>query len=137
MLSVTQKRDGWSQKALPKNYDYTSNLDTWPWATTMPHVVIVGDRGSGKTTVLALLYAAQVKSGATRADDFRFHVGLESLEEISEVFQQLMSGSFPDSAAKEGISSITSTWPPGRPDSDSCRDCGRRDGIRVRRHHCT
>ena len=73
----------------------------------MPHVVIVGDRGSGKTTVLALLYAAQVKSGATRADDFRFHVGLESLEEISEVFQQLMSGSFPDSAAKEGITSIT------------------------------
>src|SRR6267378_3916378 len=73
----------------------------------MPHIVIVGDRGSGKTTFLALLYAAQVKSGVTRADDFRFHVGLESLEEISEVFQQLMSGSFPDSAAKEGISSIT------------------------------
>jgi hypothetical protein len=73
----------------------------------MPHIVIVGDRDSGKTTFLALLYAAQVKSGVTRADDFRFHVGLESLEEISEVFQQLMSGSFPDSAAKEGISSIT------------------------------
>src|SRR5881396_208491 len=73
----------------------------------MPHIVIVGDRDSGKTTFLALLYAAQVKSGATRADDFRFHVGLESLEEISEVFQQLMAGSFPDSAAKEGINSIT------------------------------
>src|SRR5207302_1536304 len=57
-------------------------------------------------TFLALLYAAQVKSGATRADDFRFHVDLASMEEISEVFQQLMSGSFPDSAAKEGIRDI-------------------------------
>ena len=72
----------------------------------MPHIVIIGDRDSGKTTFLALLYAAQVKSGATRADDFRFHVDLASMEEISEVFQQLMSGSFPDSAAKEGISDI-------------------------------
>src|SRR5207237_3369146 len=72
----------------------------------MAHIVIIGDRDSGKTTFLALLYAAQVKSGATRADDFRFHVDLASMEEISEVFQQLMSGSFPDSAAKEGISDI-------------------------------
>ena len=72
----------------------------------MPHIVILGDRDSGKTTFLALLYAAQVKSGATRADDFRFHVDLASIEEISEAFQQLMSGSFPDSAAKEGISDI-------------------------------
>lgn len=73
----------------------------------MPHIVIAGDRGSGKTTFLTLLYAAQVKSGSARADDFRFHAAFESLDEISEVFQQLMSGSFPDSAAKEGIRGIT------------------------------
>jgi hypothetical protein len=73
----------------------------------MPHVVIVGDRDSGKTTFLALLYAAQVKSGSDRADDFRFHVAYESLDEISGVFQQLMSGNFPDSAAKEGIRGIS------------------------------
>ena len=73
----------------------------------MPNIVIVGDRDSGKTTFLALLYAAQVKSGSDRADDFRFHVAFESIDEISGVFQQVMSGTFPDSAAKEGIRGIT------------------------------
>ncbi len=73
----------------------------------MPNIVIVGDRASGKTTFLALLYAAQVKSGSDRADDFRFHVAFESIDEISGVFQQVMSGTFPDSAAKEGIRGIT------------------------------
>ena len=69
----------------------------------MLQVAIVGDRDSGKTTFLGLLYAAQVKSGSDRADDFRFHATMESLEEITLVFQRLMSGSFPDSATKEGI----------------------------------
>jgi len=73
----------------------------------MPNIVVVGDRDSGKTTFLALLYAAQVKSGSDRADDFRFHVAYESLDEISGVFQQVMSGNFPDAAAKEGIRGIT------------------------------
>ena len=73
----------------------------------MSRVVIVGDRNSGKTTFLVFLYAAQVKSGGTRADDFRFHVALDSIEEISEAFQQLMSGGFPDSAAKEGLREIS------------------------------
>jgi hypothetical protein len=72
----------------------------------MSHVVIVGDRNSGKTTFLVLLYAAQVRSGGTRADDFRFHVALDSIEDISEAFSQLMSGNFPDSAVKEGIREI-------------------------------
>ena len=73
----------------------------------MTHIVIVGDRESGKTTFLALLYAAQVKSGSGTSDAFRFHAAIESLDEISDAFQQLMSGSFPDSATKEGIRGIT------------------------------
>lgn len=73
----------------------------------MPRVVITGDRGSGTTTVLALLYAAQVKSGSDVSDAFRFHADIESLDEISNAFQQLMSGSFPDAAAKEGIRGMT------------------------------
>ena len=73
----------------------------------MPHIVIVGDRESGKTTFLALLYAAQVKSGSDRADSFRFHAAFDSMDEISAAFQQLMSGSFPDAFTKEGIRGIT------------------------------
>lgn len=69
----------------------------------MLQVIIVGDRDSGKTTFLGLLYSSQVRSGSDAADDFRFHVAIESIDEISGVFQQLMSGSFPDSHSKEGI----------------------------------
>lgn len=73
----------------------------------MASVVVVGDRGSGKTTFLALLYSAQVATGSEPADDFRFHVAFDSMDEISGVFQQVMAGSFPDAAAKEGIRGIT------------------------------
>jgi len=72
----------------------------------MLRVGIVGDRDSGKTTFLGLLYAAQVKSGSDRTDDFRFHVAFESLEEVTAVFQRLMSGSFPDAATKEGFHEV-------------------------------
>ena len=73
----------------------------------MPRVAIVGERDSGKTTFLGLLYAAQVKFGSERADDFRFHASFESLDEISGVFQRIMSGAFPDSATKEGVREVT------------------------------
>src|SRR5947208_4468134 len=73
----------------------------------MPHVVIVGDRESGKATFLSLLYATQVHSGSAASDAFRFHADVASLDEISEAFEQLMSGSFPDSATKEGMRGIT------------------------------
>jgi len=81
----------------------------------MPRVVIVGARNSGKTTFLGLLYAAQVKFGSERADDFRFHASFESLDEISGVFQRLMSGAFPDSATKEGVREVTFRLSPPRP----------------------
>jgi len=77
------------------------------WQVPLPRIAIVGDRNSGKTTFLGLLYTTQVKSGSDKADDFRFHAAFESLDEISGVFQRLMSGSFPDSATKEGIREIT------------------------------
>ena len=81
----------------------------------VPRVVIVGDRNSGKTTFLGLLYAAQVKFGSEKADDFRFHASFESLDEISGVFQRLMSGAFPDSATKEGVREVTFRLSPPRP----------------------
>ncbi len=73
----------------------------------MLKVVIAGDRGSGKTTVLGLLYATGVRSGSDKRDDFRFHTPFESLEEITVLFERLMSGGFPDSATKEGIHGLS------------------------------
>jgi hypothetical protein len=81
----------------------------------LPQVAIVGERNSGKTTFLGLLYAAQVKFGSDRADDFRFHAAFESLDEISGVFQRLMSGAFPDSATKEGVREVTFRLAPRKP----------------------
>lgn len=65
-------------------------------------VPIVGDHGSGKTTFLGLTYATLVRSGSERADTLRFHAAYDSVEEISGLYERLMSGSFPDAATKEG-----------------------------------
>ena len=75
----------------------------------MLHVALVGDRGSGKTTFLGLLYATLVRSGSGKEDDLRFHASFESLEEVTALFQQLMSGGFPDAAVKEGLHELSFT----------------------------
>lgn len=72
----------------------------------MLKVLILGDRKSGKATLLGLLYMTQVRSGSDIADEFRFHAPIESLEAISFVFQQLMSGVFPDPVTKQGVRRI-------------------------------
>ncbi len=69
----------------------------------MFRVAIVGDHGSGKTTFLGLLYAALVSAGSGQEDRLRFHVAYESLDEITALFQRLMSGGFPDGTIKEGL----------------------------------
>src|SRR3989304_1398594 len=73
----------------------------------MLQVLIVGDRESGKRTFLPLLYAASVKSGSDKADEFRFHAPIESMETASILFQQLMAGAFPDAVTKQGIDALT------------------------------
>ena len=71
--------------------------------SSMVQVLIVGDHESGKATFLTLLYAAAVKSGSGKADEFRFHAPIESMETASLLFQQLMAGAFPDAVTKQGI----------------------------------
>ena len=75
----------------------------------MLQAAVIGDHGSGKTTFLGLLYAALVRSGSDREDDLRFHANFESLEEITGLFQRLMSGAFPDAATKEGLHGLSFT----------------------------
>src|SRR3989304_4316620 len=82
----------------------------------MLQVLIVGDRESGKTTFLTLLYAASVKSGSDKADEFRFHAPIESMETASILFQQLMAGALPHAVTKKGNDALTphlGSRPPG------------------------
>ncbi|HLF06831.1 MAG TPA: hypothetical protein VI893_06655 [Thermoplasmata archaeon] len=68
---------------------------------------IVGDRDSGLTTFLGLLYAAQVRYGGAHEDAFRFHCSAESLKAISGVYQSLLGGSFhPKPPGGEGLPSL-------------------------------
>src|SRR3972149_2446879 len=72
--------------------------------SSMVQVLIVGDHESGKATFLTLLYAAAVKSGSGKADEFRFHAPIESMETASLLFQRLRGGACPDGVKKQGIS---------------------------------
>ncbi len=73
----------------------------------MLNVAIVGDHGSGKTTFLGLVYATLVSTGSGKGDELRFHVAYDSMEEITGLFQRLMTGGFPDAATKEGVHGLT------------------------------
>ncbi len=73
----------------------------------MLNVAILGDHGCGKTTFLGLVYTTLVSTGSSKEDDLRFHLAYDSMEEITGLFQRLMSGAFPDSASKEGIHGLT------------------------------
>ncbi len=75
----------------------------------MLQAAILGDRGAGKTTFLGLLYTTLVQSGSGKDDELRFHASYESFEEVTALFQQLMSGGFPDSAIKEGLHELSFT----------------------------
>src|SRR5579859_195140 len=61
----------------------------------MVRIALVGDPGSGGTTVLGLLYAAQVRRTASPGATFRFHVAPSSMPQVGAIYEQLKSGEFP------------------------------------------
>src|SRR5207247_11458020 len=67
---------------------------------------LLGDRASGKTTFLGLLYAAQVKYGTGVQDDFRFHAPLASLNVMSAVYEGMKDARFPSATLKEEITEL-------------------------------
>src|SRR5213593_798300 len=68
---------------------------------------ILGDRASGKTTFLGLLYAAQVKYGTGIRDDFRFHAPPQSLNVMSAVYEGMKDARFPSATLKEEITELS------------------------------
>src|SRR5207253_1352305 len=67
---------------------------------------LLGDRASGKTTFLGLLYAAQVKYGTGVQDDFRFHAPMGSLSLMSAVYEGMKDARFPSATLKEEITEL-------------------------------
>ncbi len=67
---------------------------------------ILGDRASGKTTFLGLLYAAQVHYGTGKADTFRFSSTPQSLKFMSAVYQNMKDGMFPSATLKDEMSLV-------------------------------
>jgi hypothetical protein len=62
----------------------------------MSSALVVGDRGSGLTTFVGLLYTAQVRLGTEEADEFRFHADRETIRELEAIYGELGAGRFPE-----------------------------------------
>ena len=67
---------------------------------------ILGDRASGKTTFLGLLYASQVKYGIGIEDNFRFSASPVSLKYMTAVYQSMKDGMFPAATLKDEMSLV-------------------------------
>jgi len=67
----------------------------------MPAAVL-GDRGCGKTTFLALLYAAQIKytNEPVNKDNFRFYASPASLNFMGDMYNHMRSGGWPEATMK-------------------------------------
>jgi hypothetical protein len=58
--------------------------------------LVLGERGSGLTTFVGLLYTAQVRLGTESSDEFRFSADRESIRRIGEIYGSLGDGRFPE-----------------------------------------
>jgi hypothetical protein len=67
---------------------------------------ILGDRASGKTTFLGLLYAAQVKYGTQQGDSFRFHAPPPSLKFMGAIYEGMSGGQFPSATLKDEVTEV-------------------------------
>lgn len=62
----------------------------------MGSALVVGDRGSGLTTFVGLLYAAQLRLGTEEQDEFRFSADRESIRQLETIYGELVAGRFPE-----------------------------------------
>ncbi len=62
----------------------------------MGSALVVGDRGSGLTTFVGLLYAAQLRLGTEEGDEFRFSADRETIRQLEGIYGELVAGRFPE-----------------------------------------
>jgi hypothetical protein len=58
-------------------------------------LLVLGDRGSGLTTFVGLLYTVQVRLGTEESDEFRFHADRETIRQLESIYGELGAGRFP------------------------------------------
>jgi len=75
----------------------------------MPRAVILGEPSSGSTTFVALLYSTLVRTAVEREDEFRFAVAPESVDLLTGMYAQLMSGELPGTPRPEEIATMRLT----------------------------
>lgn len=61
----------------------------------MSSALVLGDRGSGLTTFVGLLYAAQLRLGTEVDDQFRFSADRETIRQLESIYGELVAGRFP------------------------------------------
>ena len=61
----------------------------------MSSLLVLGDRGSGLTTFVGLLYTVQVRLGTEESDEFRFHADRETIRQLESIYGELGAGRFP------------------------------------------
>jgi hypothetical protein len=59
------------------------------------NVAVIGDKDTGKTTFLALLYAAQIRYSDHSDGEFRFYIDPNSLDPISSEYSRMHMGGWP------------------------------------------
>ena len=59
------------------------------------NISIIGNRASGKTTFLVLLYAAQIKYSEVSDGEFRFFIDPRSIKAISNEYNRMQMGKWP------------------------------------------
>ncbi len=62
----------------------------------MPSALIVGDRGSGRTFFLGLLYASMVRYSGEARDGLRFHAPPAALDVLSHLYESFRAGEGPE-----------------------------------------
>ena len=58
--------------------------------------LVLGDVGSGLTTFVGLLYAAQLRLGTEERDEFRFSADRETIRALEGIYGELVAGRFPE-----------------------------------------
>lgn len=81
------------------------------------NIAIIGEKDSGKTTFLVLLYAAQIKYSDVSEGEFRFYINPKSIKIMSEEYNRMQMGTWPSEKLISTVDGISFLY--GREDDSA------------------